>query len=234
MQDQHPMQDQNFLSHLPESQPESTQQPVQAQQSLHRLPIGMLAGLAAVILVAGSGTALWTWNAHKAPSTIAPAPAPAAPANPPANPAAQLPTITEPAPTTPAQPVEQTVEIYWPITVNEANQPEQVLTAALEKLLAGTTEADVASTIPQGTALNSVSIESDGVYIDLSAEFKSGGGSASMTGRLAQILYTATTLQPDAKVWISVAGEPLEVLGGEGLEIDQPMTRQAFAENFDL
>jgi spore germination protein GerM len=55
-----------------------------------------------------------------------------------------------------------------------------------------------------------------------------------MTGRVAQILYTATSLQPTAKVWIDVEGKPLETLGGEGLELKQPLTRQGFEQNFTL
>jgi len=49
-----------------------------------------------------------------------------------------------------------------------------------------------------------------------------------MSSRVAQVLYTATSLQPNAKVWIDIEGKPLEVLGGEGLLLEQPLTRESF------
>jgi spore germination protein GerM len=189
-----------------------------------------MASLAAVVLAAGSGTAWWTWNTIDTPT-----PAPDA-------------ITTQPPAASPIQPAaEQTVQVFWlkdtgssielvpdPITLAATNQPESLLTAAFETLLAGPTDPNVASTIPEGTALRSVSIEPNGVHVDLSSAFTSGGGSASMSGRVGQVVYTATTLEPNAKVWINVDGEPLEVLGGEGLIVDQPMTRQDFEQNFML
>lgn len=121
-----------------------------------------------------------------------------------------------------------------PIEVN-VEQPNTVLTAAFNSLLTNIENSKtVSSTIPEGTKLRSLTIQDDGIHVDLSTEFTTGGGSASMTGRLAQVIYTATTLQPNANVWIDVEGKPLEILGGEGLEIERPMTRQSFEENFSL
>lgn len=77
-------------------------------------------------------------------------------------------------------------------------------------------------------------MKQDGIHVNLSQEFTNGGGSASMTGRVAQVIYTATTLEPEAQVWIEVEGKPIETLGGEGLELQQPLTRQSFQENFTL
>jgi predicted ribosomally synthesized peptide with SipW-like signal peptide len=140
----------------------------------------------------------------------------------------------------------QTVQVYWlkdaggkfqgvPTKVAlKEDRPDTSLQAAFGSLLAGPKDPTVSSEIPKGTKLRSLSVKNEGVYVDLSAEFSSGGGSSSMSSRLGQVIYTATSLKPNAKVWISVEGKPLELLGGEGLEVAQPSTRQTFDKNFPI
>jgi spore germination protein GerM len=166
------------------------------------------------------------------------------------------PNLVQTIPTTPDNPVgdfpsqtSKTVELYWlpsqstdinlvptPVTldIKRGETSQQILTTALQLLLAGPETESYATTIPAKTELLNLTIKEDGIHLNLSQDFTLGGGSASMTGRLGQIIYTATTLQPNAAVWIEVQGKPLELLGGEGLMITQPMTRQDFRENFPL
>jgi spore germination protein GerM len=113
--------------------------------------------------------------------------------------------------------------------------PQQVLTTAVQKLLSAQPRDDLTSTIPKGTKLLSLQIRSDGVHVDLSQEFRSGGGSTSMIYRVAQVIYTATSLDPNSKVFVSVGGQSIDrnhPLGGEGLILHQPTTRAQFAADF--
>jgi spore germination protein GerM len=113
--------------------------------------------------------------------------------------------------------------------------PQQVLTIAIQKLLSAKPSENLSSTIPKGTKLLSLQIRADGVHVNLSPEFRTGGGSTSMIYRVAQVIYTATSLDPNAKVFISVGGQSIDdfhPLGGEGLTLQQPTTRAQFAADF--
>lgn len=108
------------------------------------------------------------------------------------------------------------------------------LDGALTALLEGVSEDEAAmglsSTIPADTELLGVEV-SDGVaHVDLNSEFESGGGSLSIMGRVAQIVYTATKFDEVDSVRFLMEGAPLDVLGGEGLIIDEPQARSAWTD----
>jgi len=115
---------------------------------------------------------------------------------------------------------------------------EAILAQAFNSLLAESntakTNSKFSSSIPKGTKLRSVKVDKDTVTVNLSPEFTTGGGSASMIGRLGQVIYTATSLNPNAKVIIAVDGKRLQTLGGEGLDLSEPLTRQSFQKDFPL
>ncbi|MBE9068667.1 GerMN domain-containing protein [Leptolyngbya cf. ectocarpi LEGE 11479] len=131
---------------------------------------------------------------------------------------------------------QQETLIPQPLALDTQSSPEERLTTALETLLVGSVKIDNAFTaIPKGTQLMSLSMNDRGIYIDLSQEFAGGGGSSSMIYRVAQVIYTSTSLDPDAAVYLSVGGHMISdtyPLGGEGLVLDQPVTRETFAKDF--
>ena len=216
-------------------QPILPQPPVTELRSRRAFPVYLVAGCSAIAFAAGSGFAWWT-------SSVPLRPQPLISAN--SLQSAKPNHSQSPAPI--KAPTEKSVQIYWlktvdnkielaaaPIALNEA-QPNIILKAAFEKMLQGSTDPTLTSTIPANTKLQELKIQPDGIHVDLSSEFTTGGGSTAMMGRVAQVIYTATTLDPKASVWISINDEPLNVLGGEGLVLDQPMTRQEFDQNFSL
>jgi spore germination protein GerM len=117
-----------------------------------------------------------------------------------------------------------------------SQDPSVLTTRSLTNLLAsaGKPDGKLTSTIPVGTKLLGVEVKGDGIHINLSKEFTQGFGATSMIGRLGQVVYTATESNPDAPVWISVEGKPLEVLGDVGVEIRQPITRQLYNRDFPI
>lgn len=200
---------------------------------------GLMAGTAVAILILGGAGSFLAWNLLSK-------------GNDPSNP---TPTQPQEPPTTGSSAGERPiaaaseVEIYGlaptetsfdliakAMPVESGTTEREAIDGALTALLAEKSDAaEFVSTIPDGTKLLGVEIESDGnIRVDLSGEFASGGGSASMIGRVAQVLYTATSLDPEAGVWFELDGEPMESIGGEGLVLDGPLTRADFQSEFEL
>ncbi len=201
---------------------------MQDHERQHRSSTGFIAGIIAAMVTAGT-VSTW-WAIHSLSSyTYITAPTP------------RESPISQPSGT------KGKAQVYWlenrgdglklqesPLTFSKSLTEQEILETAVKDLLSGPEGSEHDTTIPPNTKLLSLKLEDNGVRIDLSSEFTTGGGTASMTRRLAQLLYTATSLNGKDQVWLSIEGKSLELLGGEGLIIEQPMTRGWFEENFEL
>jgi hypothetical protein len=120
------------------------------------------------------------------------------------------------------------------VAAREVPTPDGSLAAAIRALLGGPSEQEVDaglhSEIPDGTSLRSVSFGNDLATVDLSREFESGGGSASMLVRVAQVVYTLTQFPSIDRVRFRIDGEVREAIGGEGVVVDPPVGRGDFED----
>jgi len=79
-----------------------------------------------------------------------------------------------------------------------------------------------------GTALLDLVIADRIATVDLSAEFAAGSGSFSEIARLDQLIYTLTRFDEIDGVRLKVDGIPVEVFGGHGIVLDDPVVRTEF------
>lgn len=118
----------------------------------------------------------------------------------------------------------------------EVPKTQAVATAALRELLAGPTEAErnsvpaLSTAVPHDTLLLGITIEEGVATVDLSREFESGGGSFSMFGRLAQVVFTVTQFPTVEAVAFRLDGEPVTVFSGEGITLDEPVGRDDYLD----
>ena len=176
-------------------------------------------------------------------------PAPSNPASPTAEPSATPDAGSSAAPSataTPAPGGTSIVRAYFVLggepgsvglvpVLREVPQTTAVAKAAMNALLAGPTTAEsgertVTTAIPEGTRLLSVSIKNGVATVDLSTEFDSGGGTASMQYRLAQVVYTLTQFSTVRSVIFEIEGATVTVIGGEGVTLDGPQARADYTD----
>jgi hypothetical protein len=151
------------------------------------------------------------------------------------------PETTGPVETTPQPtPETSTFAVYMlrdgviaPLRRTVASTPA-VARAALEALMTGPTDAEesdgLVTAIPDGTTLLGVTVADGVATVDLSGTFDDGGGSASMLGRVAQVVATLTQFSTIERVAFRLDGEPIETVGGEGVVVDPPIGRTAIEE----
>jgi hypothetical protein len=108
--------------------------------------------------------------------------------------------------------------------------------AAMAALLGGPNQAEMSArpamytVVPEGTRFLGLRIENGIAIVNLSREFESGGGSASVLGRLGQVVYTLTQFPTVTGVRLELDGQPVTVFSGEGVVLDAPLTRADYTD----
>jgi spore germination protein GerM len=126
------------------------------------------------------------------------------------------------------QPNGQTLQT---VTVNQPASPHarQRLQTAVTLLLQGPGAVQAphaTSEVPPEARVLSVTETAEHYRVNLSAAFAQGGGADAMTLRLEQLIRTVLLTQPDKPVFLDLEGQQADVLGGEGVEVPQPLKLQ--------
>lgn len=155
----------------------------------------------------------------------------------PAQTPANTPAGGDTAPSGTNTPSTLTIRVAWVEAGEAAFATERTIpytpspaTAALDALLAGPTQQElttwpaISTCIPAGTKLLGLSVSNGVARVDLSKEFESGGGTFSVTARLAQVVYTLTQFPSIQAVDFYIEGQRADTFSSEGLMLDGPQT----------
>ena len=104
----------------------------------------------------------------------------------------------------------------------------------VKALLAGPTAeeqaAGLGTAVPTGTRFVDLNIAGGVARVDLSREFESGGGTLSLTMRLAQVVCTLDQFDTVDGVRLLLDGTLVDVFSGDGIVIDHPVGCADFPE----
>lgn len=151
------------------------------------------------------------------------------------------PTETSPAEPSPGEDDSQLTYEVWFVVGDKifaehrtAPSTQAVAALAMESLLAGPigpeAESGDTTAIPESTKLRGIAIKDGVATVDLSDEFDSGGGSAGMFLRLAQVVFTLTQFPTVQGVEFRIEGEPVDIFSGEGIVLDGPQKRSDYED----
>ncbi|HKG56868.1 MAG TPA: GerMN domain-containing protein [Candidatus Limnocylindrales bacterium] len=124
--------------------------------------------------------------------------------------------------------------------LREIPSTKAVATAAVTALLDGpnarerTTDPAISTVVPAGSRLLDLSVKDGVATVDLSSEFESGGGTASVLGRLAQVVYTLTQFPTINSVLFEIDGQRVKAFGGEGVVLDKPVGRADYVDQLPV
>lgn len=108
-------------------------------------------------------------------------------------------------------------------------EKENKLKVAIGELLRGPDKNEknsgYYSEIPKETELIELKETPDRITINFSSEFEAGGGSASMTARLKQVINTSLDSAKTKPIYLQIDGENVKSLGGEGIMVPRPLSR---------
>lgn len=82
------------------------------------------------------------------------------------------------------------------------------------------------SEVPPGTELLSASLDGPVLTVDLNAAFEDGAGTATLLGRLNQLLYTLTQPGDVGSVRLLIEGSEVTRFGSDGVMIESPWVRR--------
>jgi spore germination protein GerM len=117
--------------------------------------------------------------------------------------------------------------------LRELPQTTLTATASVKALFAGPTTAEagdrtIGTAIPSGTRLLGLTVKNSIATVNVSTEFDSGAGTASMQYRLAQVVYTLTQFSTVKSVLFQIEGQTVTVFGSEGIVLAGPVGRSDY------
>lgn len=115
----------------------------------------------------------------------------------------------------------------------DKNTNGQQLSFAMSRLMEGPSQIEkekgIYSEIPEGTNIISVVETDKKAIINLTSTFEQGGGTDGLYKRLYQLVKTANK-NTKLPVYLYIDNKQADVIGGEGLMINQPLNERVFNE----
>jgi len=121
-------------------------------------------------------------------------------------------------------PVDYSIDPHMP--------PSQLADYAVTQLLAGpSTARDTVVLFPEGTTMDA-KIRGDTAIVDLAGPVVKGyrGGADDESAMFKSLTYTMTNIPGVARVQVLVGGQKRAALSGGHFELDEPLTRETFAQ----